>query len=194
MAGRPRPSPLPRATATGAVAACVVETARLLAGRRIRQPRTFVGRVLTFADGTSTRVYRETVVVDAPPGDRCTLIVRFTLRWVRGVGHAAFRFESELNTPLFVGFPGFVSKLWCAHDDAAAYRGVYEWSGADRAEHYARCLWRILELVSVPSSIDFVVVPGLRRDALLGDPRLLDPTWPDERAAWWRIVGVTPPS
>jgi hypothetical protein len=28
-----------------------------------------------------------------------------------------FRAESLLNTPLFVGFPGFVSKLWLAHDE-----------------------------------------------------------------------------
>jgi hypothetical protein len=28
-----------------------------------------------------------------------------------------FRAESILNTPLFAGFPGFVSKLWLAHDE-----------------------------------------------------------------------------
>ncbi|HEY7106676.1 MAG TPA: hypothetical protein VH986_09760 [Acidimicrobiia bacterium] len=192
MTDRIAPTPLPRAVAARAVASYVAGSARLLAAHRVRQPRTHVDRVLTFADGSRARVYRETIVVDAPREARCTLFVRFTLRWVRGVGHAAFRIESELNTPLFVGFPGFVSKLWCAHDAAGRYRGVYEWSRPERAEWYARCLWRVLELVSVPGSIDFVVVPGLRRDSALGDPRLLDASWPHEPAAWWRVVGVTP--
>jgi hypothetical protein len=187
LSNRVTPDPLPRPVAARAVARCAVETARLLAHRRIRQPRTNVGRVLAFADGTHARVYRDTTVVDAPPDDRCTLIVHFTLRWVRGAGHRAFRIESELNTPLFVGFPGFVSKLWCTHDANDAYRGVYEWSGPDRAERYARCLWRVLELVSVPRSVDFVVV-RLRRDDVLADPRVLDATWPDEADAWWRPV------
>jgi hypothetical protein len=46
---------------------------------------------------------------------------------VRGLGHAAFRGESLLNTPLFAGFPGFVSKLWLANDGLGRYRGLYEW-------------------------------------------------------------------
>jgi hypothetical protein len=32
-------------------------------------------------------------------------------------GIALFRWESLLNTPLFVSFPGFVSKLWLADDE-----------------------------------------------------------------------------
>src|SRR5688572_5354701 len=58
---------------------------------------------------------------------------------VRGWGHALFRWESLLNTPLFVGFAGFVSKLWLAHDEDGVYRGFYEWDGPARAEYYARC-------------------------------------------------------
>ena len=185
---RPLPGPLPRPVAARAVARGAVETLRLLAGRRIRQPRANAGRTIAFTDGTTARVYRETTVVDPPTDDLCTLFVRFRLRWVRGLGHTAFRVESELNTPLFVGFPGFVSKLWFAHDGSGAYRGIYEWSRPERAEHYSRCLWRILELVSVPGSIDFVVVPALRRDEVLADPRLLERSWPDEAEAWWRTA------
>src|SRR6185369_4972263 len=50
------------------------------------------------------------------------------------------------------GFPGLVSKLWLSHDEHDVYRGLYEWDGAERAEHYARCLWRVLALVSVRGS------------------------------------------
>jgi hypothetical protein len=101
-----------------------------------------------------------------------------------------FRLESILNTPLFVGFPGFVSKLWLAHDSNGIYRGIYEWDGADRAERYARSLWRVLELVSEDGSIDYRVFPGLRRDDVLAQPGELDRYAPTEDEAWWRVVAA----
>jgi hypothetical protein len=183
-------APLPRAVAARAVIRCVVSTVELLARRRMRLPRQHVGLRLRFADGTAARVYRETVVDRGPTADPCILVVEFRLRLVRGWGHALFRWESLLNTPLFVGFPGFVSKLWLAHDQRDVYRGVYEWDGPARAEHYARCLWRILELGCVPGSIHYMVLPGLRRDAVLRDPHLLEARVPDGATAWWRPVAA----
>jgi hypothetical protein len=118
------------------------------------------------------------------------LLVAFRLRFVRGWGHAVFRAESLLNTPLFVGFPGYVSKLWMAHDHNGVYRGVYEWDSPERAEHYARSLWRVLALVSEPQSIRYVVLPGLRRDELLAASNLLDGMAPDDTTTWWRMVEV----
>lgn len=142
---------------------------------------------LQFADGTSARVYRETVVDRGPTLDPCVLVVEFRLRAVHGRGHAAFRLESMLNTPLFAGFPGFVSKLWLAHDEHGRYRGVYEWDGPRRAEDYARALWRVLALVSVRGSVHYVVLPGLGRDALLDRPDVLAGAAADA-AAWWRLA------
>lgn len=169
-----------------AVAGCVATTLALLARREVRQPGEHIGRVIAFADGTTGRVYRETRV-DRPCTDPCVLVVAFRLRAVHGRGHRAFELESILNTPLFVGFPGFVSKLWLAHDENDVYRGLYEWDGAVAAESYARSLWRVLELVSVRGSIDFHVIPGMRRDELLAAPARLGP--PQEGAAsWWRVV------
>jgi hypothetical protein len=159
----------------------------MLTRGELRWPRDNVGRLVRFADGTSARVYRETVLAEAPP-DPCFLAVTFRLKVIRGRGHAWFRTESILNTPLFVGFPGFTSKLWLAHDGDGRYRGLYEWDGADRAEHYARSLWRVLELGCENSSIDFRVVPGLRRDAVLADPCLLELYAPAEQEAWWRVA------
>lgn len=142
---------------------------------------------LRFTDGTCARVYRETVVDRGPTLDPCVLIVEFQLRAVRGRGHAAFRMESMLNTPLFAGFPGFVSKLWLAHDELGRYRGVYEWDGPQRAENYARALWRVLALVSVRGSVHYVVLPGLDRGTLLEEPgRLADPA--ENAAVWWRLA------
>ena len=171
--------------AVRALAGCFVATARLVTQRRMHLTSQRLGMRLRFADGTSARVFRETVVDRGVTADPCVLVVEFRLRAVRGRGHAAFRRESLLNTPLFAGFPGFVSKLWLAHDDLGRYRGLYEWDDPQLAENYARALWRVLALVSVPGSIHYVVLPGLRRDEVLDRPHLLGG---DE--AWWRLTGI----
>jgi len=161
--------PLPRRVAWPAVVRCIGSTARLLARRRIHLPRGHAGMRLRFTDGTSARVYRETVVDTAPARQPCILVVEFRLRAVRGsLGHALFRWESLFNTPLFAGFPGLISKLWIAHDEHGVYRGLYEWDGPGQAEYYARCLWRVLELVCVPGTIHYQVLPGRSRGELLG--------------------------
>ena len=96
--------------------------------------------------------------------------------------------ESILNTPLFVGFPGFVSKLWLSHDENGVYRGLYEWDGVQNAERYARSLWRVLDLVCVRGSIHYIVIPGLHRDGVIEDPDVLHDIDPDDPAPWWRLV------
>lgn len=176
--------PLPRSTAWWAVVRCVATTARLLAARRIHQPRRLVGRRLAFADGSESWVYRETIVDRPTPSDPAVLVVAFRLRGVRGRGHAVFRAESLLNTPLFVGFPGFVSKLWLAHDSNNVYRGVYEWDGPWLAEQYARSLWRVLALVSARGSIRYHIGPQLTRDAFL---RQLNPPPAGWSGDWWQL-------
>jgi hypothetical protein len=180
------PQPLPFGRAMRALGRSFVATARLLSHGHIHQPRTTVGRRLSFGDGSSAVVYRETVVDRAAPTEPCVLVVCFRLRWVRGWGHWLFRCESLLNTPLFVGFPGFVSKLWLAHDQHGVYRGLYEWDGADRADAYVRALWWALVVVSERDSIRCQVAPGLRRDAVLAQPGILG-----ERAnEWWKLVAA----
>jgi hypothetical protein len=182
--------PLAYRAALRAVTSCAASTARLLWRRRLHLPRGHVGMRLRFADGTSARVYRETVVDRDATRDPCVLVVGFRLRAVRGWGHAAFRTESLLNTPLFAGFPGLVSKLWLADDERGRYRGLYEWDNPKRAEAYARALWRVLALVSVPGSIHYVVLPGLRRDELLARPQALAGAGADA-AAWWHLAGIS---
>jgi len=182
--------PLGYQAALRALAGCAASTVRLLWHRRVHLPNGRVGMRLRFADGTSARVYRETVVDRGATQDPCTLVVTFRLRAVRGRGHAVFRWESLFNTPLFVGFPGFVSKLWLADDERGRYRGLYEWDGPRLAENYGRALWRVLALVSEAGSIRYAIVPGQRRDVLLGRPQVLADAAGDA-AAWWRLTGVS---
>jgi hypothetical protein len=183
--------PLAYRAALRALICCAATTARLLWQRRIHLPAGHVGTRLRFADRTSARVYRETMVDRGATRDPCVLVVEFRLRAVRGWGHAAFRCESLLNTPLFVGFRGFVSKLWLAADERGRYRGLYEWDGPRRADAYARALWRVLQLVSVPGSIHYTVLPGLRRDEVLARPQAMAGTAATDTAEWWRLIKVS---
>src|SRR5262245_59595008 len=98
-----------------AFASCALVTAALLATRELELPRQNVGRRLSFADETTSRVYRETIRRGVPTRDPALLVVRFRLRLIGNnpLLHAAFRAESILNTVLFAGFRGFRSKLWC---------------------------------------------------------------------------------
>ncbi|MFH5211617.1 hypothetical protein ACHIPZ_25950 [Antrihabitans sp. NCIMB 15449] len=150
--------------AAKSVAMSVFRFVVLSCGGRIQQPQRHVGGRLTFANGTTARVFRETVVRDAPTADSAVLVVEFRLRWVHGFLHRVFRWESLLNTPLFVGFPGFVSKLWLSHDEREVYRGIYQWSGAARAEAYAEALSLILRPVCVRGSVSYQVIPGQVRE------------------------------
>ncbi|RZL80324.1 MAG: hypothetical protein EOP32_17270 [Rhodococcus sp. (in: high G+C Gram-positive bacteria)] len=143
---------------------------------------------MTFADGATGTVYRETVADGAPPADPVILVVAFQLRGVRGRGHAVFRAESLLNTPLFAGFPGFVSKLWLTADEDDRYRGFYQWDGARSAKDYVSALWWVLALVSHRASIRYHVLPGLRRDEVLAVAAVHDVSIVPTGGGWWQLV------
>jgi hypothetical protein len=173
--------------AAAAVAGSLGTTVALLARRRIHLPRTNVGRQLRFADGSQATVFRETVVDHGDLTDPAVLVVSFRLRGVRGrAQHRWFRIESILNTPLFAGFPGFVSALWLSHDQHGSYRGIYQWDGTDRAEAYARSLTSVLNVGAVPGSIRYQVLPGMRRDEFLRDPGAFGSTRHATGPDWWR--------
>jgi hypothetical protein len=178
---------LPWGQAMVAIGQCIGRTGWLLARRAVHLPKSNVGRPVTFADGSHSMVYRETVLDGSEPRDPCVLVVEFRLRWVRGRAHDVFRRESLLNTPLFVGFPGFVSKLWLAADQDGYYRGLYQWAGPERADHYARALWWALIVVSERRSIRYQVLPGVMRDAVLADSSIVG--GPPSRG-WWRPVAA----
>ena len=169
-----------------ALGRCAERTLLLLAQRRIRQPGHNIGRRITFADATSGVVYRETIIDRPPPTRPAVLVVCFRLRLVRSSwAHAAFRWESQLNTIFFAGFPGLVSKLWIRHDERGLYRGFYQWDGPEEAVAYVRALWWVLALVSERDSIHYAVLPGLDRDRVLADPSLIDTVDPAV-GGWWR--------
>lgn len=182
------PRPLPLRMAAPRLARCAARTAYLLSRRRLHQPTGNKGRRMTFADGTTGTVYRETVADGAAPADPVVLVVAFRLRGVHGRGHALFRAESLLNTPLFAGFPGFVSKLWLTADEDERYRGFYQWDGAEAADDYVSALWWPLALVSDRTSIRYCVLPGARRDEVLAGSTAPEAGTVPTGGPWWRLV------
>lgn len=166
-----------------------VVTARLLARRQLRLATQHVNRQLAFADGTTSRVYRETVRRGAPTVRPALLVVQFELRLVghSRLLHALFRAESILNTPLFAGFPGFRSKLWATDKRTGVYRGVYEWDGSEQAHRYATTITALLRLLSVKDSVRFHIQPGIRRDDFLRDPSVVGDIGADPTQRWWQL-------
>ena len=162
--------PLPFPAAVRALARCALVSTRLMALGRVHHPRDAVGTRLRFSGGTTSWVYRETVIDRPPATAPCVLVVEFRLRGVHGRAHALFRAESWLNGPLFAGFPGLLTKWWVAADERGVYRGVYEYDGPERADAYARALWWVLAVFSVRGSIRHVVVPGACRADVLVAP------------------------
>jgi hypothetical protein len=167
-------------------AGSAVEVVRLLARHQLRWPRAHVGDRLQFQDGTTSRVFRETIL-EVPAREPALLVVQFRLR-VLGrarLPHRLFRAESIANTPLFAGFPGFRSKLWLCDDATGTYRGIYEWDGADRATAYAETLSMLLRPVCAPGSVMYQVVAGTRRDEYLTHPESVPRSGATDR--WWQL-------
>lgn len=175
---------------SAAVVAELRSTARfwpMLVNARLCQPRRHVGARLTFGNGASAHVFRETIAARRRTEAPALLVIEFRLRAVHGRAHRLFERESILNTLLFAGFPGFVSKLWLTADQNGVYRGIYEWDGADRAETYARVMYRILAMVSRRGSVACHVVPGESRAQFLAHTERLAGNAPPESDAWWRV-------
>jgi len=157
-----------------AVARSAGTTARLLARRRLTMPSSLVGAQLRDVDGSCSTVFRETVAARRAT-DPVLFVVAFRLRWVGAArwAHAVFRRTCVVNTPLFAGFPGFVSKLWLADRSTDVYRGLYVWDGAARATAYAVRLSQVLRLVTVAGSVAYEVVEGAERAEFLSGRRTL---------------------
>ncbi len=168
-------------------AACAREWVRMATRHCLARPADRLGMTLSFRDGTTSRVIRETVVVDAASAEPALLVIAFRLAFLDDVDllHDGFRHECLIHTPLFAGFPGFRSKLWLGDDDTRIYRGVYQWEGATEAAVYAGRMVGLLAPFSTQGTARHHVVPGLTRAEYLRDPDL---TSGGELDAWWRLA------
>jgi len=163
------------------------EWMRMTARHRLARPADHVGAMLSFRDGTTSRVFRETCVVGAATSEPVLLAIRFRLAFLDDLGplHAGFRRECLIHTPLFAGFRGFRSKLWLEDGDTRIYRGVYQWDGERDAATYAARMVGLLAPLSNRGTAEFQLVPGLTRLNFLLDP---DVTTDGPSDGWWRLA------
>jgi hypothetical protein len=178
-----------RLSVLGAETRCVARTLVLLARNEIAMPVDNVGRLVAFADGTRSQVYRETAMRRRRYQDLVLLVVRFRLRLIGSsrIAHWLFRLESVLNTLLFAAHLGFQTKLWLTDRRTWFYRGIYEWEGKEAALQYAETLRVVLRPWVQPGSFAYQVVEDRSREEYL-EGGAAEST-PGPESAWWSPVG-----
>jgi hypothetical protein len=169
---------------------CAISTLGLIARRKLAQPKALVQSQIEFADGSISRVYRETTIRDLETTPQVMLGVRFRLRFIGSsrLGHALFRFESLFNTLLFAAHRGFRSKLWLTDPATGYYRGIYEWEDEESAIDYAETLRIVLAPWVEPRSFAYRIMIGLNRPDFL-EGRAPYPV--DEVDRWCSPVGTS---
>ena len=163
---------------------CAVSTLGLIIRRRLGQPNGLVNSHIEFADGSVSRIYRETSMRGLETTPQLLLAVRFRLRFIGSsrLGHALFRFESLFNTLLFAAHRGFHSKLWLTDPTTDYYRGIYEWENEESAVEYAETLRIVLAPWVQAGSFAYRIMSGVGRPDFL-EGRLPYSIHVDDR--WW---------
>ena len=161
---------------------CAISTLALLARGKLAQPNDLVGSNIEFADGSVSRIYRETCMLGLETAPHVMLAVRFRLRFIGSsrLGHALFRFESLFNTLLFGAHRGFYSKLWITDRTTDYYRGIYEWEDEKSAIEYAETLRIVLAPWVQRGSFAYRIMNGVSRPDFL-EGRLPFPLHEDDR-------------
>jgi len=173
---------------------CAISTLGLIARCKLAQPTDLVGSHIEFADGSVSRIYRETSMRDLPTRPQVMLAVRFRLRFIGSsrLLHALFRVESLFNTLLFAAHRGFLSKLWLTDPAMDCYRGIYEWENNESALEYAETLQIVLTPWVERGSFAYRIMNGVSRPDFL-EGRLADAVHEGDR--WWlparAIAGTT---
>lgn len=146
----------------------------LLAGRT-NCDRKYLGQPLRMSDGRAYTPFRHTVKDPARWSsiqEPAVLQPRFHLRFMspdRRRWHALFRVVCIMTTPLFVGLPGFRSKLWMVDPVTGDFAGLYEWDDAATARAYAEGLAKLLRRLSVGNSVSYEVRSGFTVASYLAD-------------------------
>ena len=130
----------------------------VLAGR-LHFKRQRLGQIVTADDGQSYTIFRE-IVVDPRPGQLEKPGAVFILRFqVTNLSPRQNQFFSLIPIPLYVGFPGFRSKVYTINGSSC--QSIYEFDSVQDAEAYSRsAALQFITRRSVPGSISHRIVPN----------------------------------
>lgn len=111
-------------------------------------------------DNKTYTVFRETSSDKDYEGKEVTLVVAFRLFLIdrNTFLHWLFQKLSILNTPLWVGFPGFKTKFWMVDTKTQDYLGIYRYLGKQNAKEYAEYICAILRPVSIKGSVWYEII------------------------------------
>jgi hypothetical protein len=129
-----------------------------LAGRlHFRKQR--LGQIVTTEDGQDYTIFRE-VTVDQPPDQPEKPRVVFVLRFrVANLSPKQNQFFSLLPIPLYVGFPGFRSKIYTINQSQC--QSIYEFDTAQDAENYSQsAALKFITRRSVAGSVSYKIIPA----------------------------------
>jgi hypothetical protein len=133
------------------------------AARRLRSPKDRIGQMFTNADGHRFTIFKETVLdptLGQTRGPEAMFRVQFQVSRIRTW---LDRLVIAVKAPIFVGAPGFRSKLWMVDERTNTYQGVYEWDTLADAEAYAHSAsMGFMTQVAVPGGISYEIVRGGR--------------------------------
>jgi hypothetical protein len=141
----------------------ISRTLGYLAAGRLTSPKDKIGESFVNADGSEYVVFKQTVLkpldsLKTPP--EAMFRVQFRVAKIR---RWRDRFVIALKAPIFVGAPGFRSKLWMVDAKNDTYQGVYEWDTLADAEDYAHSAsMDFMTEVAVAGGISYEVLPGAR--------------------------------
>ena len=124
---------------------------------RLHFPTQRIGEVVTDDEGNHFTIFRE-VVVDPlkgqPEQPGAVLVLHFR---VTNMSPEANNLYSLLPLPLYIGDPGFRSKLFTI--DGENCQSIYEWDTAQDAENYVNSVaLKTILMRSVPGSVSHKII------------------------------------
>jgi hypothetical protein len=128
---------------------------------RIRTPKERIGQVFTNSDGREFIVFKETIL-DPAASEQAEPEAMFRVQFrVPKIRRWRDRLVISVKSPIFVGAPGFRSKLWMVDERTNTYQGVYEWDTVADAEAYAHSAsMAFMTEVAVPGGISYEIMRG----------------------------------
>lgn len=124
---------------------------------RLHFPTNSIGEVVFDKSGKSFTVFREVVVdpeMDQPKNPGATLVLHFR---VSNMTPAANELFSMLPLPLYLGDPGFRSKLFTIHGEYC--QSIYQWDTAADARAYVNSMAvKMVSGRSVPGSFSYEIL------------------------------------
>jgi hypothetical protein len=136
----------------------LLKTAAYVLTGRLHFKKDHLGQVVTSEDGQDYKVFREVVVdrrSDQPEKPGTVFVLRFQ---VTNLSPRQNQLFSLLPIPLYIGFPGFRSKVYTIH--GIDCQSIYEFDSVQDAKNYSQsAALKFITRRSAPDSVSYRIIP-----------------------------------